>query len=160
MRQLGRKEEAIKHSWKQIIDYTRLTKPDYEGFKQIEIVPWNKHEVNTTSPKHISVLTVKWGTRYDAAYVNKLYGGITKHTTWHVDFYCFTDDANGLHPNIIPQQLEDGWKKWWGKATLFSSNIKGRLFYIDLDMIVTGSLDELFSYDGQFATLRTGDLSC
>ena len=39
-------------------------------------------------------------------------------------------------------------------------NIPGRKFYIDLDMIVTGNLDKLFAYDGQFATLRTGDLAC
>lgn len=44
--------------------------------------------------------------------------------------------------------------------TLFNCDIAGRKFYIDLDMIITGSLDELFSYDGEFATLRTGDLFC
>ncbi len=27
-------------------------------------------------------------------------------------------------------------------------------------MIVTGPLDTLFEYDGEFATLRTGDLAC
>ncbi len=44
--------------------------------------------------------------------------------------------------------------------TLFNVNISGRKFYIDLDMIITGNLDKLFSYDGEFATLRTGDLAC
>lgn len=27
-------------------------------------------------------------------------------------------------------------------------------------MIITGNLDELFSYKGMFGTLRTGDLAC
>lgn len=27
-------------------------------------------------------------------------------------------------------------------------------------MIITGNLDKLFSYEGQFTTLRTGDLAC
>jgi len=27
-------------------------------------------------------------------------------------------------------------------------------------MVVTGNLDRLFEYEGQFATLRTGDLAC
>lgn len=27
-------------------------------------------------------------------------------------------------------------------------------------MVITGSLDDLFSYDGNFGTLRTGDLQC
>jgi hypothetical protein len=57
--------------------------------------------------------------------------------------------------------LEEGWKKWWGKVTLFKDNgIQGKKFYIDLDMVITGSLDEMFEYEGQFATLRTGDLAC
>lgn len=45
--------------------------------------------------------------------------------------------------------------------TLFKDNgIKGRKFYIDLDMIITGNLDEMFEYGGEFITLRTGDLAC
>lgn len=57
--------------------------------------------------------------------------------------------------------MEEGWKKWWGKVTLFKDNgIQGKKFYIDLDMVITGSLDEMFEYEGQFATLRTGDLAC
>jgi hypothetical protein len=27
-------------------------------------------------------------------------------------------------------------------------------------MIITGNLDDLFAYDGEFTTLRTGDLAC
>ena len=44
--------------------------------------------------------------------------------------------------------------------TLFNAPIQGRKFYIDLDMVITGSLDTLFSYEGTFTTLRTGDLAC
>jgi hypothetical protein len=45
-------------------------------------------------------LTVKWGARYNADYVNKLYAGILKNTTWKITFYCFTDDGKDLHPDI------------------------------------------------------------
>jgi len=105
-------------------------------------------------------LTVKWGNRYNAEYVNKLYHGIVRNTTWRVTFYCFTDDPIGLDPDIKIKQLEEGWKKWWGKCTLFNTDIPGKKFYIDLDMIIVGSLDQLFSYNGTFATLRSGDLAC
>lgn len=37
-------------------------------------------------------------------------------------FYCFTDDATDLHPEIKVKELEQGWKKWWGKVTLFKDN--------------------------------------
>ena len=103
---------------------------------------------------------MKWGTRYDAEYVNKLHAGIMRNTTWKITFYCFTDDGKGLHPDIKVEKLEEGWKRWWGKVTLFNAPIPGRKFYIDLDMVITGSLDSLFAYEGTFATLRTGDLAC
>jgi len=32
--------------------------------------------------------------------VNKLYAWILINTTWKIDFYCFTDDDKGLHPEI------------------------------------------------------------
>ena len=65
-----------------------------------------------------------------------------------------------MHQDIKIQPLEEGWKRWWGKVTLFNSDIEGKNFYIDLDMIITGNLDSLFEYEGEFATLRTGDLQC
>ena len=46
--------------------------------------------------------------------------------------------------------------------TLFKDypEIIGKKFYIDLDMIVTGNIDEIFSYSGTFGTLKTDDLAC
>ena len=105
-------------------------------------------------------MTVKWGSRYGADYVNKIYSGVKRNTTWKFTFYCFTDDGTGLNPDIKVVTLEEGWKRWWGKVSLFNAGIKGRKFYIDLDMIITGPLDGLFSYGGDFCTLRTGDLAC
>jgi len=36
MRQLGKKDEAIKHSWEQIIEYTKKNiDSDYKGFKAL-----------------------------------------------------------------------------------------------------------------------------
>lgn len=37
---------------------------------------------------------------------------------------------------------------------------KGRVFYIDLDMVITGNIDEIASYQGPFATLSTDDIFC
>ena len=104
---------------------------------------------------------MKWGERYPAHYVNKLYASIKRNTTWNIEFYCFTDDPKDLYPEIKIKELEEGWKKWWGKVTLFRDNgIKGRKFYIDLDMVITGNLDSMFGYGGNFSILRTGDLQC
>jgi tetratricopeptide (TPR) repeat protein len=41
LRQLGKKEEAIKHSWDQIVEYTRKHgKPEYQGFTPVAINSW------------------------------------------------------------------------------------------------------------------------
>ena len=34
------------------------------------------------------------------------------------------------------------------------------VFYIDLDMIITGNIDELCSYKGPFAVMSTNDIFC
>ncbi len=162
MRQIGLKNEAIDHTWNEIVKYTREhSDPQYERAKWVEIAA-GEQKTDPKGEKFINVLAVKWGKRYGADYVNKLYAGIKKNTTWEFKFYCFTDDSTGLNPNIVPMPLEEGWTGWWGKVTLFKDypEIKGRKFYIDLDMIVTGNIDNIFSYSGTFGTLKTDDLAC
>jgi len=46
---------------------------------------------------------------------------------------------------------------WWNKISLFREDIglTGRLLYIDLDTVITGSIDEIAKYQGPFATLST-----
>jgi hypothetical protein len=68
----------------------------------------------------VNILAVKWGKKYGADYVNKLYVGIKKYTTKAFKFYCFTDDPTGMHKEIVPIALKESWGGWWGKATLFS----------------------------------------
>ena len=36
----------------------------------------------------------------------------------------------------------------------------GKNFYIDLDMIVTGNIDKLLEYDGEFGILKTDEFEC
>ena len=46
---------------------------------------------------------------------------------------------------------------WWNKLYLFKDGLfpKGdRILYFDLDTVITGRLDEIASYDGNFAILR------
>lgn len=44
LRQLGKKEEAIKHSWSQIVEYTRKHgNPEYQGFTPVAINSWQPH---------------------------------------------------------------------------------------------------------------------
>lgn len=109
----------------------------------------------------LCVVCVKWGTKYDAEYVNKLYRGVQRHLRHKHKFICFTDKKKGLDESIICRELLEGWKGWWNKATLFSpeAKLEGRVFYIDLDTVITGPLDPLLAFDGGFATLSTDDFA-
>ena len=36
----------------------------------------------------------------------------------------------------------------------------GKLFFIDLDMIITGNVDEIMNYNGAFGILKTDEIAC
>ena len=48
----------------------------------------------------INILTVKFGNKFTHKHVNLLYNSIKKHYTGDFTFYCLTDNANGLDPDI------------------------------------------------------------
>lgn len=118
------------------------------------------------------VVCVKYGTKYGADYVNKLHAGVKRHLSIDHQFACFTEDTDGLHEDIkvIPLHSKNqDWSGWWSKVNIFDGSSytkfmsKERLlvFYIDLDMIITGSIDDLvLNYNGKFATLTTNDIFC
>lgn len=94
-----------------------------------------------------------------AEYVNNLFDMVRRNLAegFKGKFVCFTDDPNGLLPGIEHRELPDGLKGWWNKLYLFAPNVfpKGeRVLYLDLDTLITGRLDEIASYAGEFAILR------
>ena len=42
------------------------------------------------------VLCMKWGTKYGADYVNRLYGMVKRHLTLDFTMVCLTDDSRGI----------------------------------------------------------------
>ncbi|EGR28206.1 hypothetical protein IMG5_181350 [Ichthyophthirius multifiliis] len=168
LRQFGKQAEAIDMTWKCIESFSKQSlNREYKRPIQIDIQELNQQNIKSKTNINtniINIICVKWGTRYDSEYVNKLYRGIKRNTTKQYFFYCFTDNNEGLDQNIIPENLQENWPKWWGKATLFSlesQDLQGDMnFYIDLDMIITGNIDNLLEYQGNFAILNTGDIAC
>jgi hypothetical protein len=102
--------------------------------------------------KEINIVCLKWGTKYQSHHVNKLYAAVKRHTTVDWKFHCFTDDAAGLVDGIavhgLPHKNLEGW---WHKLYLFSNDLpipKGeRIFFIDLDTLVTRNIDALLTHD-------------
>ena len=72
----------------------------------------------------LNVLCLKYGTKYSADYVNKLYNMTQRHLTVPHRFVCFTEDSTGLNPDIEIQSLpyDSSIKGWWWKTYLFKAD--------------------------------------
>lgn len=100
---------------------------------------------------------MKWGALYGPEYANRLYAMVRRRTTGRLRFVCLTDDARGLRSEIeclpcptvdlpMPYALR-GWRKisLWGEPDrLFG--LSGQWLFLDLDVVVTGPLDDFFTY--------------
>ena len=51
------------------------------------------------------IICIKWGTKYGADYVNKLYGMVSRNITPPFRFVCFTDNTDGILPEVECQDL-------------------------------------------------------
>ncbi len=73
-------------------------------------------------------------------------------------FTVFTDDPDGYDDGIEVKPLPHaGLSGWWNKLALFKPNVfdgGDRVVFIDLSTLITGRLDDIIAYDGEFAILR------
>ena len=99
----------------------------------------------------MTIITIKWGNRYPADYVNRLYDASRHHGLDDSRFICFTDDSAGLHPGIHAHPLPEidlpekyRWT-FWRKLALFDPTLGliGACLYLDLDVVITGDLRPL-----------------
>lgn len=99
----------------------------------------------------LNVLCLKFGTKYSADYVNKLYNMVQRHLTVPHRFVCFTEDPAGLNPNIEVRSLpvDPSIKGWWWKTYLFKEDLftAGETnLYFDLDIVIVNNIDKLLSF--------------
>jgi hypothetical protein len=52
---------------------------------------------------------VKYGIKYGADYVNKLYNGVKRNLSLQYTFSCFTENPEGLDPAIIVKPFKQEW---------------------------------------------------
>jgi hypothetical protein len=113
------------------------------------------------------VLCMKWGTPFPAEAVNVLHRACRARTTLSFDFVCLTDDAAGLDAGIRALPIPDIGLTTaqvraagvWPKLALYVPDLQGlsgRCLFIDLDMVVLGSLDDFFTYPAPFVTIDVG----
>ena len=113
----------------------------------------------STNPIGNYVVCLKYGTKYNASYVNKLYNMVSKNLTIEHEFVCFTEDPTGIDERIRVESLNlmSGVSGWWYKPMFFSPTLplKGTILFLDLDMIIFRNIDNLFTHDpGNFYIIR------
>lgn len=100
------------------------------------------------------IICMKWGTKYEAEYVNRLYRMVSRHLTLPFKMVCLTDDSTGIYPeiscypipelNLPPNLPERGWKK----LTTFKPDLyglKGTALFLDIDIVIVDNIDCFFS---------------
>lgn len=106
----------------------------------------------------VHVICIHWGTAYEAEDINKLHSMVVRNTTLPVCFHLFSSNPpDGLfaeilvHPepalNIPPEQNRFAYRKEAGLCDDHLGGLTGkRVFFFDLDVVITGNLDEMFLY--------------
>jgi hypothetical protein len=102
------------------------------------------------------IICIRWGTKYGADYVNRLYGMVSRNVTPPFAFYCFTDDPAGVRPEVTCLPLPDLGcdmpkvrQGIWGKSRLWRADLgglSGPVLFMDLDLVITGNIDGFFDH--------------
>ena len=111
---------------------------------------------------HANIICIKWGTLFGSEYVNRLYSGVRRNIEVEVRFFCMTENADGLHPDIEVLSLpvepfadpmnaalavanRQGAMR---KTSLFRNglipDLEGPLLGFDLDVVITGDLTSVW----------------
>ena len=102
-----------------------------------------------------TVICAKWGTRYAPVYVNCLWSMIRRNSGRETRLICYTDDPSGIDPAVttfpMPQiRLPQRIANWtWRKLAFWRpelEGITGDVLFLDLDSVITGSIDEFFDF--------------
>jgi hypothetical protein len=110
----------------------------------------------TESADRRVVCCVKWGSKFDASYVNRLSRAARANMSTPCDVVCITDDPTGLDADIEAVPFPDfgpppdRWKHrgTWAKVAMFSPEVfepDTMVLYLDLDVLVLGPLDGIFN---------------
>lgn len=96
------------------------------------------------------------GGRYGVDDVRKLYGMVKRNLSHFDRFVCLSDlefEIEGVER--VP--LIDRFPGWWSKVELWRASVfydDDRVFYLDLDSVVTGNLDSLVARTEDFLAIK------
>ena len=103
---------------------------------------------------------MKWGDKYGADYVNRLFGMVSRNLTLPFKFVCFTENSDGIHPNVeifplpslgLPDNIPE---RGWLKLATFQNplvDLAGTALFLDLDVVIVDNIDCFVEFDAEFA---------
>jgi hypothetical protein len=147
------------------IDKSQYTKEEWRRLKEQRRLEKQKPQVVITAPTLVTqedsqknyLLCLKHGTKYGPEYVNKLFNMVERNCSIDYEFVCLTDNADGLDPRIKIIPLPGNLQGWWCKPYMYSKDlpINGTILYMDLDVVIAGNIDKLFTYQpNHWCTIR------
>ena len=102
---------------------------------------------------------MKWGNKFAAEYVNRLYAMVSCNMNANFRFVCFTENSIGIRPEVEIQNLPQlklttrSPERGWRKLTVFKKDfggLSGPTLFLDLDVVIVGNLDVFFTQPGDF----------
>ncbi len=107
----------------------------------------------------VNIICMKWGTKFPASYVNKLYGMVERNLTLPFRFVCFTEQSKGIRSEVEIQPLPELTlpdnipERGWRKLTVFAKDfggLSGTTLFLDLDVVIVDTIDVFFEAKGDF----------
>lgn len=106
---------------------------------------------------------MKWGSLYGPEFTNRLYANVKRNLSLPFRFACLTDNTDGLHSEIetlpIPDiRVDEPYTNLpWRKLAVYVSelgDLSGKALFLDVDLLICGSLDEFFDYEGDYCVIK------
>lgn len=111
----------------------------------------------------VNIVCIKWGRKFGPEYVNNLYHMVQRNITIPYRFICITDVSEGFDDGVDvlplpdfkepPQKYLDKCLAWRKICFLGDSyyDIKGKVLFLDLDVLVIDNIDCFFTFSDKFA---------
>ena len=80
----------------------------------------------------VNIICMKWGKKFPASYVNRLYGMISRNITLPFQLVCFTENSDGIRKEVLIKPLpeldlpEGSPERGWRKLTIKISKSKNK----------------------------------
>lgn len=110
------------------------------------------------------VVCMKWGGKFAAADVNRLYRMVRVNLGGELRMLCFTDRPEGIEAAVqcrplppvpvVGERLDRGWRKLGLFGPQLAEVFEGEVLYLDLDIAIVQPLDPFFETPGRFLIIR------